>query len=473
MKQKEKSLKYGVYSIVVSIAVIAIVVLLNVAFSRLPSTYREVDLSEQRLATLSDATKDVLHSLNRDVTMKWIVRRGQEDPTVESLLNRYAATGGHIKLEKVDPDDRPTLSREYGIDMLYNNSVVVETDLRYRYVSYTQIYVTTTDYSRNDDGEQTTTFEGEQALTSAVHYVTTEKLPVAYALTGHGETELSDSFVKMILTLNVEMKTLAFEGTPTVPDDCDFLFVNTPVRDFTEAEADAVLAYLKKGGRMFLITLPIEVLNGGEERVNIGRVAAAYGLKELPGVIMEGDSNYYYSQAPIYYLLPDLVPHKTTDALINSGYAAFLPFCGAVTKTDDASADLTITELIRSSDKSYLKLGDGEIIEREEGDVGGPFSIALYSEAADESALLWVTSSYLPSEYCDTYSGGANSTLFLNFVNAVSRAEGSMEIGVKDLTERKLYVSASAKTIWTVALIGVAVLVIGVCVFVLVRRNRR
>ena len=84
-----------------------------------------------------------------------------------------------------------------------------------------------------------------------------------------------------------------------------------------------------------------------------------------------------------------------------------------------------------------------------------------------------MTSSYLPSEYCDTYSGGANSTLFLNFVNAVSRAEGSMEIGVKDLTERKLYVSASAKTIWTVALIGVAVLVIGVCVFVLVRRNRR
>ena len=40
--------------------------------------------------------------------------------------------------------------------------------------------------------ESTSSFDGENCITSALDYVTSEELPVVYRLTGHGEEAISD-----------------------------------------------------------------------------------------------------------------------------------------------------------------------------------------------------------------------------------------------------------------------------------------
>ena len=51
-KRNKKLLKHGTYSMAVTAVVIAIVVVLNLVVQEIPSKYREIDLSSQKLYTI-------------------------------------------------------------------------------------------------------------------------------------------------------------------------------------------------------------------------------------------------------------------------------------------------------------------------------------------------------------------------------------------------------------------------------------
>ena len=55
---------------------------------------------------------------------------------------------------------------------------------------------------------QTTGFDGEGQITSAIAYVTSENLPVLYTLEGHGEQELDPTIKEDIEKANMEIKSL-------------------------------------------------------------------------------------------------------------------------------------------------------------------------------------------------------------------------------------------------------------------------
>ena len=75
------------------------------------------------------------------------------------------------------------------------------------YVSYNDIYeYDLTNYYTT--GEYDVNFAGESALTSAIDYVTSEDLPKVYALTGHGEGELSAAFQNAVEKENIDLAEL-------------------------------------------------------------------------------------------------------------------------------------------------------------------------------------------------------------------------------------------------------------------------
>ena len=217
-----KRFRAGGYSAAASAIVIAIAVLLNLMVGSLPTTLTQIDLTDQSIYSLSDQTKRIAASLDKDVTLYLICNTGNEDTTVQRLLQRYEDLSDHIHMEVMDPALHPTFldSYELEISRLYENSVLVDCDGRYRLVGYDEIFVTSYDmdyYSYNY--YTTTSFNGESALTSAIHYVSSDDLPKVYMLTGHGETELDDRITEMLSQDNFESESLSLLSLESVPED--------------------------------------------------------------------------------------------------------------------------------------------------------------------------------------------------------------------------------------------------------------
>ena len=157
----------GSYSAFAAAVVIAIAVVVNLMAGALPADKMEIDLTSQSIFTLSDQTKRIASSLDKDVTLYLLAQSGYEDDTITRLLERYEALSGHIRVEYVDPNERPTFLDGYDLELsrLYANSVLVECGNKTRLVGYDEIYVTS--YSMDYYGYNyttTTDFDGESAI---------------------------------------------------------------------------------------------------------------------------------------------------------------------------------------------------------------------------------------------------------------------------------------------------------------------
>ena len=75
-------------------------------------------------------------------------------------------------------------------------------------------------------------------ITSAIHYVTSDTLSKVYLINGHGENELTESFVSAMGKEGVEAEPLKLTSADRVPEDGGCLFRNVPVSDLTDRERD-------------------------------------------------------------------------------------------------------------------------------------------------------------------------------------------------------------------------------------------
>ena len=66
---------------------------------KLPAQYRNVDLSQTKLSTIGDTTKELVSNLDQDVTIYQIAESGSENETIQKLLERYEGLSSHVKVE--------------------------------------------------------------------------------------------------------------------------------------------------------------------------------------------------------------------------------------------------------------------------------------------------------------------------------------------------------------------------------------
>ena len=133
--------KGGSYALSLSALVIAIIVVTNIAVSLLPSSLTRYDISSSKLYSITSNTKVVINALDEDVTIYWIVQADKEDSVIENLLERYDSLSDHISVVKKNPDIYPTFTSAYTNETVANNSLIVESGSRYRYIAYDDIYL--------------------------------------------------------------------------------------------------------------------------------------------------------------------------------------------------------------------------------------------------------------------------------------------------------------------------------------------
>lgn len=449
-----RAFRVGGYSVAAAAIVVFLAVVANILVNALPASVTQLDTTAGTLYTLSQETEDILDGLEQDVTIYWIVQSGQEDETLGTLLDRYAARSNYVTLETIDPDVSPNFLQEYVSGTVYNNSLIVESGDRNTYVSYEDIY----EYSYSSDySSYDVSFAGESSLTSAIDYVLSDTLPKLYTLTGHGEDDLSTSFQSAVEQQNIEVADLSLLTEESVPEDADCLLINGPDSDLSQDEAEAIQAYLDTGGVLIVLTDPAQ---DGQDLTNLEALMGEYGMTANDGVVIEGDTANYALGSP-FYLLPNLESHSITSPLQEGGYYILLALAQGITVEESPRDGLTVESLLTTSDAAYSKIAgySMETYSKEEGDIDGPFSLAAIAtdtlEDGSESHVIWVGSTSLLDDQYNQQISGANQDFFLNCVGWTCEGEEGVSIHAKQITTEYLTMSASTASMLTLLLVAV------------------
>ena len=441
--KKNIAFKGGSYAIVLTCIVLALLVVVNLLAGALPANLTKLDISSSKLYSITSNTKAVVNALEQDVTIYWIVQSGKEDDVIDNLLAKYESLSDHIEVVKRNPDVYPAFARQYTDETVSNNSLVVVSGEKYRYVPYSDIYVSQgSAYSYS----YTTSFDGEGAITSAIDYVVSTQLPILYTLEGHGETALPDTFASQLEKENVQTQSLSLLNVDEIPEDAAALMIHAPASDISEEEAKMLSEYVKSGGKLLILAGPV----ADGELTNLYGILSDYGVSAVQGIVSEGDRSHYAFQAP-YVLLPDLGDSDITAPLAEKNYMAIVPIAAGLQISGDSAVSL-----LNTTDSAYSKIAGYQqtTYEKEDGDIDGPFSLGVDIQDHSSGRIMFFTSSYLLDDMYNAYSSGANNDMVMNALSALMGDRQAMSIRSKSLNYNYLTISESAASTIKLVMIG-------------------
>ena len=450
----KKTLKNGSYSMIYTVIIIAVIVVINLIVAEIPTKYTQMDVSEQKLYTISDKTKEFLDELDQDVTIYHIVQNGNEDDVVEKLLTRYEETSSHIKVEKKDPVLYPNFTSQYTEEDVKDNSLIVVNGSKSRVVNYYNLYETQYDYYSGSSN--TTGFDGEGQIDSAISYVISDNLPVIYTLEGHGELELNSSITESLEKANYQVEGLNLLTEETVPEDAGCLMIASPQADLSEEEADKVISYLENGGKAVVFTDYTS-----EEIPNLKKVLENYGVTPDNGVVMEGDTKHYIMQIP-YYLVPEIDSTEITEDLLADNRYVLMPVAQSVRVMDSYRDTLNIESVLSTSDSAYIKTNveNMQTFEKESGDQEGKFNlgVCVTEDVSDDkqTQLVYYGSSSLLDNTTDQQVSGGNTELLLSTLGWMCENDAPViSVDSKSLETSYLTISEYDSGYWSAMTCGI------------------
>ena len=255
---KSKKFKYGGYATVMTLIVIAALIIVNLVADLVPV---RIDLTSNKMYSLSEQTEDVIANLEEDITIYFIGEPSTKNVMIDEIVQRYARLSNHIHTDFMDPVRDPITAQKYTKDggQLSNGNLLVEQGEVFRIISQYDMYNFSQDQSTGQS--QVESLAVEQRLTSAILFVSGAEMPVAYQLEGHGEVALNYNTTKQMELENFDSQTLNLLGLDEVPEDADLLIINGPQRDLSEEELAVLDKYLSNNGKaIFMVDLLIQAL---------------------------------------------------------------------------------------------------------------------------------------------------------------------------------------------------------------------
>lgn len=448
-----KTTTNGSYSIGMTAIVIAAVVVVNLIVGEIPSSARQIDVSEQKLYTISDDTKNLIKDLKQEITIYRIVESGKEDETITKLLERYKDASDNIEIKDIDPVLHPNFTSQYTDSELSDNSLIVVGEEKHKIINYDSLYLSEIDYYTYS--YNTTGFDGEGQITSAISYVISEDTPVIYTLEGHQEQALGSSFTELIEKNNMEIQTLNLLTSEEVPSDAQCVIVNSPAKDISEEEKTRLLDYLENGGKALLFS-DYSI----EDFTNFDTLLENYGVKKGDGIVVEGDTQHYAANMP-YYLVPNIESTEISQEIASSGNYVLFPMAQSIETLENTRDTLTIESILTTSEKAYAKVNlQSETLEQEEEDIDGPFALGVFiKETIDtdrETKIAYFSSSYIVQDQVDQMVSGGNSEFLMEVLNSLcgNEEQETVSIPSKSLSVSYLTWTDYAASFWKICTIG-------------------
>lgn len=465
---KNKRMRYGGYAALVTLAAIALLVLVNLIFQQLPA---EIDMTENRLFTLSDQTIALIEGLEEEVVIYALYTPGRESANVVDVLQKYLRRSDKIRLEYIDPDKNPVFLRKYEDEdtNLSNGTIIFESGDIFRVIPSVDLY----DVTYNQSGEaQVMGFKGEQRFTNALLYVTSGETPKIYVLEGHSEYTLGRLGIETTVEKeNYEVAQLNLLKTPAVPEDADMVLVLSPEIDLTERELEALTEYLENNGSaMFFFDFL------GEELPVFNQLLEGFGVRVEQGIVMESDRNYLYSPDNPLWIAPELVSHPITDPLNSAGLTILMPNNIPVTSLEIRKRNIIIEPLLQTSEDSWIRTDfENSSTLIQDTDIRGPVDLAVAisrqkSEMNEPEGYRIVVAGNASFVGSLSYLGNLkpNIDFFLNSLSWLNKRTQTISVRSKSLFDFPLRMSGTMQLVYAgifVILIPIGILVAGLVVW--------
>src|SRR5690554_957921 len=107
---KDRKFRYGGSSALLTVLVIAIIVVINLIVR---SYDLRVDLTENKLYSLSEQTLRILDNLDQKVNIYALYRTGNENIAVAEIIDRYERRSNQVNFEFMDPLLNPQFVENY------------------------------------------------------------------------------------------------------------------------------------------------------------------------------------------------------------------------------------------------------------------------------------------------------------------------------------------------------------------------
>ncbi|WP_165444091.1 Gldg family protein [Lachnoclostridium sp. Marseille-P6806] len=469
-----KTFSIGAYSSAMIAAAVISAVVLNLTAAQIPDSIGVRDVSANQLYALSDVTKEYLSRMDQDVTIYVLTNEGDGDKTLGETLSLMADYSSHLTVRYIDPAVNPDFVRQYTDSTeLYANSLIVDNGTKSRIVGMDSIY------EREENlmaGTATVTgYDGEGQIVSALSYVTSNRTPVIYVLTGHGELSLDDRFKGLLAKMNMRVSELDLIKESAVPDDAEAVLINCPRQDLSGDDAKKLMDYFDKGGNL----IGVSCFESDPETPNWDSVLAYYGIRAEDGIVLDGSSDHYYSAE--CYLLPNVqYDELITKAILKGNGYVFTPYSQAL--THDGRSDVTYTDLLKTSGKSCIRTDvtvDTQDFANDHPEQTQQYTIGLKAvkEAGEKTSTAVVFSSLMMfTSNADEVVAGSNSRLFTGTVAAVTGSDSpaAVSVPVKDLQNPSLVITRRTAVIVTVIAVGIIpVFLLAAGLFGWLRRRKR
>jgi|GEM_PF-1462480 len=475
---KQRKLRYGGLSILLTAVVIAVVILFNIAVGAVERNWGlRIDLTSSKVTDFNEQTYQLVGDLTQPVHIYAIFSTGNQSAgriQMEEVLTKYRTINRNVTVDFVDPALDPMTINKYaseGVQLREGTLFVVnESGTRVKTITPDQ-YNTTTPHPLNPE-VQIPLFAAERRITSAINYVTSEVFPVVRVLSGHNEAPLSaySVFLKGYLEDNsYEMADLNLASEDAMLNKGDVLLIVSPSRDIPDSEYEKIRAWLTDGGRL-LIAMDYQI--DMTHFTNINRLLSYYSLSFGEGYIVEDTNqpNNWYGNT--YLLVPNKDPEHQVTKNLGQSYYMLLPQVRPINPLAMPESGIQYATLLFSSEAATVRTADGvsdpgkQIIamtalkqdyENQENDV----RIAMIGTSA---AL--VDSEYMGSSY--------NGLFALQLFEWLINREEQVNFSAKLVAQSMLRIPDAA-TGWTLAAIVVVIIPLMIAaagVIVWIRRRR-
>jgi gliding motility-associatede transport system auxiliary component len=442
---RRRSTRLGANTTVMTVAVVAIIGLANFLGYR---HHKRIDLTTDKLYSLSDQTRKIVSDLKKDVKVTLFDKDDQQG--LAEQMKEYRNLSSRFSFERIDPQKNLEAAKQYKITQL--GEVVVACG------------------DRTERPKDTT----EQSLINAIIKVTRDSLKKIYFVEGHGEKRLSSTnegdgygvVDKMLKDENYETKTVNLVSSNDVPSDCDVLVLAGPKQSLFPQEASEIGKYLEGGGKAMLLIDP-------DTDPKLEDILRTWGIELGNNTVVDVSGvGRLFQLGPGAPLARTYGSHPITKDF--EGTMTFFPISRSVDTIPGSNA--TTTDLFKTSPESWAEtdLKSPKGIQFDEGqDTRGPITlgVAATRHEGDKEARLVVIgdSDFAENQYVGVQRNG---DLFINSINWLAQDEDLISIRPKNPADRRVTMTeADQNMLFWVTLVLMPLATIGSGVYIWWKRR--
>lgn len=422
-----------------------------------------VDLTRNKIYSLSDESKKVLKNLKKDVEIFVLFdERDEIYDELTELLKRYESFTKNIKVKFIDPKrdilQAKRLIEELGITQ--RNSIVVKCEERKKFIYSSEL--AEYDYTGMQWGQppRLVSFKGEEAITTSILNVSEEKQIKIGFIKGHGEYSINDysdnglSEIKESLSKrNYLSEEITLLGLNEIPSDFSAVVSISPKYPFIEKEMEILENYIEKGGS-FLLALDPNFDETKKIFKNSGfdNFLKKYGIEIKYALSLDPKKVLPFFGAGYLYL-DGFRFHKITEKM--EGVPVLFPLCISFGTLNPSIEGYKTQILIETSEDSWGETDVAQLIKegkasKDSRDINGPLSISLISEGKGKVLVVG------DGDFCTNsqIKNLGNEAFFQNCIHYMAKKEELISIPAKKVERASITLNSSQmKTIFIIVIV--------------------